>query len=343
MTASVAPAVAAAPLTGRGGAARRTWFLRYLMKRVAQGLAVILLVTLIVFTLLHMALPNGPGAGVLGMGATDVQIAAFNHANGFDLPVWQQYFNFLGQIATGDLGTSFEAKRPVADLLAQRLPKTMLLAALAMIVALVIAIPLGVAQAVKRNKPFDTVMTAINFVLYSTPSFFLGLILVIVFTQWMHVFPATAPQGQTVAAVMAKPAGLVLPVLTGAIPIIATFSRYMRSSTLENLDEDYVRTARSKGTPQKRVVIRHVFRNSLTPIIAMLGYYLPVMFGGMIVVESLFNYPGMGLLFWTSAQTSDYPVLLGCILIIALATVIGSLLADLIQAALDPRTRGALK
>ncbi|MDR2256865.1 MAG: ABC transporter permease [Arthrobacter sp.] len=340
---STTAAPAAASRQGRGGAAASAWFWRYLAKRVAQGIAVILIVTLIVFALMHLALPDGPGSGVLGMQATDVQIAAFNHEHGFDLPVWQQYVNFLGQIATGDFGTSFEAKRPVLDLLAQRLPKTLLLAVLAMAVALLVSIPLGVAQAVRRNKPFDTVMTAINFVLYSTPSFFLGLILVIVFTQWMHLLPATAPQGQTVAAVLAKPQGLVLPVLTGAIPIIATFSRYMRSSTLENLGEDYVRTARSKGTPVNRVVVKHVFRNSLTPIIAMLGYYLPVMFGGMIVVESLFNYPGMGLLFWTSAQKSDYPVLMGCMLIIAIATVIGSLVADLIQAALDPRTRGALK
>ena len=116
----------------------------------------------------------------------------------------------------------------------------------------------------------------------------------------------------------------------------------MRSATIDNLSEDYVRTARAKGTPMAVVIRRHVVRNSLTPVIAMLGYYLPVMFGGMIVVESLFNYPGMGLLFWTSAQTSDYPVLLGCILVIAIATVIGSLLADVIQVLLNPRTREEL-
>lgn len=336
-------AAIAAPETGGGGGRQGHWFLRFLATRIAQGIVVLLIVTLIVYFLLHLSLPDGPGAGVLGMQATDEQIKEFNRTHGFDLPVWRQYLNFLAQVIQGDFGTSFEMKRAVTDLIGQRLPKTLVLAALAMVVALLVSIPLGVMQAVRRNKAFDTIFTAVNFVLYSTPSFFLGLILVIVFTQWLKLLPATAPQGQTVAEVLSKANGLVLPTLTAAVPIIATFARYMRSSTLENLGEDYVRTARAKGTSRGRVVARHVFRNSLTPIIAMLGYYLPVMFGGMIVVESLFNYPGMGLLFWTSAQTSDYPVLLGCIMIIAVATVAGSLLADLIQAALDPRTRGELK
>jgi peptide/nickel transport system permease protein len=156
--------------------------------------------------------------------------------------------------------------------------------------------------------------------------------------------PATAPSGvPSVAHLLTHPRFLALPVATSAVGALATFSRYMRSATIDNLSEDYVRTARAKGTPQGVVVARHVLRNSLTPVIAMLGYYLPVMFGGTVVVEQLFNYPGMGLLFWRSAQQADYPVLLGCILVIALATVVGSLLADVVQAVLDPRTRGQLE
>ena len=318
----------------------RFWW--YLLRRIGQGLIVILLVTLIVFALLHLALPEGPAVGVLGMQATQEQIEAFNRENGFDLPVWQQYLNFLGQLVRGDLGDSFKLNRTVADAIGQRLPKTLVLALISMLVALAIAIPMGILQAVRRGKLLDYVLTTWNFVVYSTPSFFLGLILVVVFAQWLHLVPAQAPQGDTVADVLAKPAGLVLPVATAALSIVATFSRYMRSATIDNLSEDYVRTARAKGTSVPMVITRHVVRNSLTPVIAMLGYYLPVMFGGMIVVESLFNYPGMGLLFWTSAQTSDYPVLLGCIMVIAVATVVGSLLADIIQALLDPRTRGEL-
>ncbi|MDR6866035.1 peptide/nickel transport system permease protein [Microbacterium resistens] len=318
----------------------RFWW--YLLRRIGQGVIVILLVTLIVFALLHLALPEGPAVGVLGMQATQEQIDAFNRENGFDLPVWQQYLNFVAQLLRGDLGDSFKLNRPVADAIGQRLPKTLMLALISMLVALVIAIPMGIFQAVRRGKAADYIITTWNFIVYSTPSFFLGLILVVVFAQWLRLVPAQAPQGDTVLDVLAKPAGLVLPVVTAALGIIATFSRYMRSATIDNLSEDYVRTARAKGTPVPVVITRHVVRNSLTPVIAMLGYYLPVMFGGMIVVESLFNYPGMGLLFWTSAQTSDYPVLLGCIMVIAVATVIGSLLADIIQALLDPRTRGEL-
>ncbi|MHA3684062.1 ABC transporter permease [Leucobacter sp. HY1910] len=320
----------------------RSGFGRYLLKRLGQGLLVILLVTLIVFALLHLAMPNGPAAGVLGMQATQEQIEAFNKANGFDLPLWQQYLNFLTQLLQGDLGDSFKLNRPVSEAIAMRLPKTMILALISMIVALIVAIPMGIFQAVRRGKKADYTLTTINFIIYSTPSFFLGLILVIVFSQWLGWFPAQAPQGDTVMSVLSQPEALVLPVFTASLAIIATFSRYMRSATIDNLSEDYVRTARAKGTPVSVVVTKHVVRNSLTPVIAMLGYYLPVMFGGMIVIESLFNYPGMGLLFWQSAQTSDYPVLLGCVLIIALATVIGSLLADIIQALLDPRTRGEL-
>lgn len=320
----------------------RSGFGSYLLKRLGQGLLVILLVTLIVFALLHLAMPNGPAAGVLGMQATQEQIEAFNKANGFDLPLWQQYLNFLTQLLQGDLGDSFKLNRPVSEAIAMRLPKTLILALISMLVALIVAIPMGIFQAVRRGKKSDYTLTTINFIVYSTPSFFLGLILVIVFSQWLGWFPAQAPQGDTVASVLSQPAALVLPVLTASLAIIATFSRYMRSATIDNLSEDYVRTARAKGTPVSVVVTKHVVRNSLTPVIAMLGYYLPVMFGGMIVIESLFNYPGMGLLFWQSAQTSDYPVLLGCVLIIALATVIGSLLADIIQALLDPRTRGEL-
>lgn len=325
----------------------RSWrgsFGWYLAKRLLQAAVVILIVTVAVFGLLHLAMPDGPGAGILGMNANADQIDAFNREHGFDLPVWQQYLNYLADISRGDFGTSFKLNLPVGTAIATSLPKTMLLAGLCMVIALAISLPMGIFQAVHRGRISDYLLTAVNFVVYSTPSFFLGLIVIVVFSQKLRWFPAIAPSGDvSVADLVSNPRVLVLPVLTGSLSIIATFSRYMRSATLDNLSEDYVRTARSKGTSTARVITRHVVRNSLTPVIAMLGYYLPVMFGGMLVIESLFNYPGMGLLFWQSAQRADYPVLLGCILIISVATVVGSLAADLIQAALDPRTRGSLR
>lgn len=331
----------------RGPRTRRPWrtgYWWYLVKRLIQAGVVVAIVTVIVFALLHLSMPDGPGAGILGMQANAQQIDAFNHEHGYDLPVWHQYINYVGQIIRGDFGDSFKLNMPVSAAIAHSLPKTLLLASLCMVLALLVAIPMGIFQAVRRGRIADYLLTAINFVVYSTPSFFLGLIVIVVFAQKLRWLPAIAPSGNiTVADLLADPRALVLPVITGSLSIIATFSRYMRSATLDNLSEDYVRTARSKGTSRARVVVRHVVRNSLTPVIAMLGYYLPVMFGGMLVVESLFNYPGMGLLFWRSAQQGDYPVLLGCILIIAVATVVGSLLADLAQAALDPRTRGSLR
>lgn len=317
------------------------WFL---LRRLAQAAVVILLVTLIVFALMHLAMPDGPGAGVLGLTATAEQITAFNHVHGFDLPIWRQYVNYLGQVMHGDFGESFKQNMTVAQAIHLRLPKTLLLASICIVIALLLSLPMGMYQATRRGRTGDYVLTGVNFVIYSTPSFFLGLLVIVLFAQKLHWLPATAPSGvPSVFYLLQHPKYLVLPVITGSLGTIATFSRYMRSSTIDNLSEDYVRTARAKGTSQGRVVARHVVRNSLTPVIAMLGYYLPVLFGGMLVVEQLFNYPGMGLLFWRSAQQADYPVLLGCILIIALATVAGSLLADIIQALLDPRTRGQLE
>jgi len=321
----------------------RSTYWWYVIKRLGQALVVIFIVTVIVFLLLNLAMPDGPAAGILGLQADQAQIDRWNADHGFNLPLWHRYINYVIQISHGDFGQSFKINMTVGGLIAQRLPKTLLLAGICMVIALAIAIPMGMFQAVNRAKIADYLLTGLNFIIYSTPSFFLGLIVIIVLSQKLNLFPATAPSGvPTVLQLLSQPKVLVLPVITGTLGTIATFSRYMRSATIDNLSEDYVRTALSKGTSRGKVISRHVLRNSLTPVIAMLGYYLPVMFGGMLVIEQLFNYPGMGLLFWRSAQQGDYPVLLGCILIIALATVVGSLLADLLQAAIDPRTRGGI-
>ena len=311
----------------------------YLVRRLLQAVAVILIVTVVVFSLLH-ALPGGPARGILGPQATTEQIALFNHQQHLDQPLPVQYFYYLNQLLHGDLGTSYTLNAPVSTLIEQRLPKTLVLTVLSAVIGLVIAIPLGMWQAVRRNKPVDYVVTALSFVAYATPVYFLGIVLVLVFSQLLPWFPPEAPQGNSFAQVLADPAGLVLPVVAGAASMVAVFSRYMRAATLENLSEDYVRTARAGGSKQAALLRRHVFRNSLTSVIAMLGYYVPVLFGGALVVEQIFNYPGMGLLFWTAAQSSDYPVLLGCVLVISVATVVGTLLADIVQRLVDPRAKG---
>jgi peptide/nickel transport system permease protein len=312
--------------------------LRYLVVRLGQALIVVVLVTVIAFLILH-ALPGGVARATLGKDATLDQLAAFNHANGYDKPWFHQYILYLGRLLHGNLGYSYQLNQSVLDAITQRLPKTMVLSLLSTILAVVVAIPLGVIQAVRRNRAADYTITSLSLLAYATPIFFMGLMLIILFSQTWPILPPEAPQGFTVADVLADPAGLVLPVVTLAIVTVATYSRYVRSSMVDNLNENYVRTARSKGLPEWRVVLVHTLRNGLFPIIGLLGMYLPALFSGALVVESLFNYPGMGQLFWQAALKRDYPILLGVTLIISIATVLGSLVADLLYAAADPRVR----
>ncbi|SFI87784.1 MULTISPECIES: ABC transporter permease [Amycolatopsis] len=314
--------------------------IRYVGKRLLLAVVVVLLVTVATFVLLHL-LPGGPARGILGVKATQEQIDAFNHSAGFDQPLPVQYWDYLLRLLHGDLGESYSMNTDVTTLLGERLPKTLVLTATSTLLAIVVALPLGVWQAVRRGGVLDHLGTGIAFVLYATPVFFLSLLLIILFSQALPWFPAQAAQGDTLGELLSQPGSLVLPVLAGAGATVAAFSRYMRASTLDNLTEDYVRTARAKGTPERVILWRHVWPNSLTSVVAMLGYYVPVIFGGSLVVESMFNYPGVGLLFWNAARNADYPVLLGVVLVIAIATVAGALLADLVQLLIDPRIRRA--
>ncbi|MFF8898021.1 ABC transporter permease [Streptomyces lydicus] len=312
--------------------------IRFLAKRLTQALVVLLLVSVLVFVLLHL-LPGGPARAILGVQATPDAVAHFNHRQGYDRSLPEQYVSYLGRLLTGDLGESYKLNQSVASLLAERLPKTALLAGLALALAAVVAVPLGVLQAVRRGRAADYLLTGVAFLAYATPVFFLGLVLILVFGQQLQLLPAEAPQADTVGGILAQAPALVLPVVTAALGIVAAFSRYMRSAVLDNLAEDYVRTARAKGQSNARIMARHVLRNALIPLATLLGLYLPTLFSGTLVVESMFNYPGMGLLFWNAAQSSDFPVLLGVTLVVGVATVLGSLLADVAYALLDPRIR----
>ena len=221
-------------------------------------------------------------------------IHAFIVANGYNHPIYIQYIDYLGNLLQGKLGYSYTYNEPVLTLLARNLPKSALLVGLAYAFALVIAIPLGMLQALRRNKPSDYVSTGGSFIGYSMPVFWLGLILIEIFAVQLHLFPPEGPQGATVGAVISQPSALVLPVATLAIVTVALFSRYMRSAAIENLVQDYIRTARAKGASQFRIVFRHLARNSLIPIITLIGLSLPVMLSGAVVTESVFNYPGNG-------------------------------------------------
>jgi peptide/nickel transport system permease protein len=312
----------------------------FITRRLIQSIAVVLLVTVIVFILLHL-LPGGPARAQLGARATPAAIANFNHQMGYDRPVPIQYWNWLKQLVTGNLGFSTKFNQSVASLIGERLPKTLVLTVLSTLFALAVAIPLGMTQAVKRNHVADYTITAGAFVFYATPPFFLGIVLIVVFAVYLPILPAEAPQSSSIGVILSQPAGLILPVLTLALVTIAQFSRYMRSSVIESLAEDYVRTARAKGAAERSVLIRHVLRNSLVPVATLLGLSLPAIFSGALITEAVFNFPGMGQLFWTAAQTQDYPIMLGITVLVGVVTVIGSLLADLAYAVLDPRVRYA--
>jgi peptide/nickel transport system permease protein len=311
----------------------------FFIRRLLQAIVVLLLVTMIVFILLR-AIPGNVAIAILGPAAyrNPQVVAHFNAEYGFDKPWYSQYLLWLGHLLQGNLGFSWKLNQSVASLLGNRLPKTVVLVGISTIIALVIAIPIGLWQAVRRNKPVDYVFTGFSFLFYAAPSFFVGTVLILLFADRWHIFAAEAPQGNLWND-LTDWKGMTLPVATLTLVTLALFSRYMRSAVLDNIAEDYVRTARAKGVPRKRVLFRHVLRNSLVPIATLLGLSIPGILSGALITESVFNYPGMGYLFYQSAQNQDYPTLLGFIVVVAIATVVGSLVADILYAVLDPRVR----
>ncbi len=310
----------------------------YLIRRIGQALLVVFLVTIVAFILLN-SLPGGQARATLGKEATQEQIEKFNHDNGLDRPLYEQYGRYVGNLAQGNFGYSYQLNQSVSDAIGQRLPKTLLLSLISTVIAVLVAVPLGVWQAVRRNRAPDYVITIAALLAYSTPIFFLGLILIILFSQVWGILPPEAPQGYSVSDMLNNPRALILPVATLAVVTIASYSRYVRSSMVDNLNDQYVRTARAKGLSEFRVVFVHTLRNAMFPVITLLGLYIPALFSGALVVETLFNFNGMGLLFWQAAQSRDYPILLGVTLILSIATVVGALLADFLYAAADPRVR----
>jgi peptide/nickel transport system permease protein len=310
---------------------------RFLLRRCSQAVVVLLLVSVIVFGLLHL-LPGGPARAILGTHATPSNIAAFNQQNGLDSPLPVQYWHWLTGVLSGNLGFSYVQNQSVASLLADRLPKTAFLAAISVVLALLISVPVGFFQAVRRNRVGDYAVTTLTLVLYSTPAFWVAILLIDVLAVRLHVVPAEAPQG-SFSALFSDPQALVLPVLTITLVTVAAFSRYTRSSVLDELAQDYVRMARSHGASRRVILFGHVLRNAAGPVVTLLGLYLPFIVSGTLITEFVFNYPGIGLLAFNAATTQDYPVILGVVIVVGAATVIGSLLADIGHALLDPRVR----
>ena len=313
----------------------------YLIRRIAQAVVVVFGVVLLTFLLSHI-IPGGAARAALGPKATAVQIQNFNHQNGYDLPIYQQFWNYCkGIVLHLDLGYSYKYNQSVRSLISGRIPKTLVLVGISTVFALLVAIPLGILQVVRRNKPVDYILTGVSFVGYAMPAFLLGELLILWFALDLHWFSFEAPQSTSVWGILSDPRGLVLPVFSLAVLTIAGFSRYMRSSMMEALTEDYIRTARAKGAGPSRVLFLHALRNALIPIITLLGLTLPAIVGGAIITETVFNYPGMGLLTTNAATQNDVPLLIGTTFVAAVATVLGNLIADLLYAVVDPRVRYA--
>jgi peptide/nickel transport system permease protein len=310
----------------------------YLIRRILQTIIVLFFVTVFTLFLVHL-FPGGPIKAMLGQRATPQQVNYYNHIYGFDQPFYVQYIKWIGQLLHGNLGFSNKLNMSVGALIAQDLPKTIILVLLGTFVSLAFGIPLGLYQAVKRYTAGDYVLTGVSFLGYATPPFFVGLLLVEWFSVDVHLLPPFAPQGTSVGQILSQPTALILPVISYSFVLYALWSRYMRSSVMDNLVQDYVRTARAKGASERRVLWGHVFRNSLMSVITLLGLSLPDLVAGAIFIEVVFNYPGMGLAFYNAALNVDYEVLLGFTVIATLATILGNLLADVSYAVLDPRVR----
>jgi peptide/nickel transport system permease protein len=329
------------PAVSWRSAALSLTMIAYLIRRVAQALVVVFGVTLLIFLLEHL-IPGGEARAALGQKATAATIARFNHANGYDLPIVQQFWVYCRDLVLHfDLGYSYKQNQTVQAVIGEKLPKTLVLVGLSTLLSALVAIPLGVLQVVRRNKPVDYVVTGATFIGYAMPAFLLGQLLILYFAIDLKWFGVEAPQQSSVRGILSDPRDLVLPVLTLSTITIASFSRYMRSSLMDAMTQDYIRTARAKGASSRRVLYRHALRNALIPLITLLGLSLPAIIGGALITETVFNFPGMGLLTTNAAINNDVPLLLGTTFVGSLATVAGSLLADILYAVADPRVRYA--
>jgi peptide/nickel transport system permease protein len=310
----------------------------YLGRRFVTSLIVIIGVSIFIFLLLHSIYPS-PARQVLGLSARPAQVAAWNKTNGYDDPVIVQYFRYIGNLLRGNLGYSYAENQSVYALFQERLARSAYLSGISLVIAVIIALPLGIFQAVKRTSLGDNLATSGAFILYSMPSFFLGLILIQVFAISLPVFNFEASQSTNVWVVIGDWYSMTLPIFTLALITVAAFSRYMRSAAIDVLAQDYIKVARAKGLPERLVLTRHLVRNASLPMVTLIGLSLPILLAGNLITETLFNFQGLGLLFFSSLNKVDYPVLLAYTLAGAVLVVVGNLIADIALTVADPRIR----
>jgi peptide/nickel transport system permease protein len=298
----------------------------------------VMLITIILF---HLVSSYTLAKAIVGPRATPAQIAQTIKQRGFNQPIWIQFWWQVNNYLHLNFGNSFHFNEPVKNLIQHDLPRTLALVGTSTLLALIVAIPLGVFQTVRRNKPSDYVLSSLAFIFYAMPPFVLGPLLILLLAVDTHVFAPTINPSESVLTIMTSWKEFTLPVITLAAVTVASFSRYMRSSMMDALAEDYVRTAKAKGAGRLRVLFRHAFRNALIPIITLIGLSLPAIAGGAVITETVFNYPGMGLLTYIAANSFDVNVVVATTVVATVLTVAGSLLADILYAVVDPRIRYA--
>ncbi len=304
-------------------------FIRFLMARILTAFAVVFGVVCLVFFLLHLV-PGDPVEVMLGESARPADRAALQQALGLDLPMHVQFGRYLANLSQFDLGTSFYSKRPIRDLLLERLPATIELGGAALLVALLMAVPLGILAAVKKGTAWDVGTTGVALVGVSIPNFWMGPMLILVGALWLGWFPVSGREGVV---------SLVLPALTLGTALAAILSRMIRSALLEVLNEDFMRTARGKGLAERTVILRHGLRNALLPVITLVGLQLGALLSGAVITETVFSWPGIGSLVVEAIHRRDYPVVQATVLCISVSYVALNVLTDLAYARIDPRVR----
>lgn len=301
----------------------------YLLRRLAQSAFILIGISLVTFVLLYL-LPADPARQIAGRSATPETVQNIRDQLGLNLPFYEQYWRYLTSLLQGDLGRSYLQKTEVSTLIASRLPATLLLMAAAIAAELLLGLTMGIIAAVNRGRLPDTILMVVSFVGVSAPQFVVGILLLYVFAVQLGWFPIGG---------YGTFSHLVLPALTLGILGSGWYARMMRSSMIDVLRQDYIRTARSKGITRAKVLFGHAVPNAILPIIAMIGVDIGLFMSGIVVVESVFGWPGIGQLAWQAIQRVDIPIIMGVTLISAVAIVIGNLVADLVAPLIDPRIK----
>ena len=310
----------------------------FLIRRILQTLITLFVVSLISFTL-SMVLPGDPSLSIVGSeGASEAMVQNLRQELGLDKPIVVQYFKWLGALVSGDFGISIRTRAHVLTLFGQRLPVTLELLVFGILFALLIAIPMGIFSALRPNTWVDTAGTVIAVSGVAMPQFFLGMILILVFSIWLGWFPSS---GYVSPAdnLLGNLKGMILPAISLGSVVAAEIMRQLRSSMLEVLNEEYIQTARAKGVPEFQVIIRHALRNALIPVVTLLGMRIGRLIGGIVIIEVVFSLPGIGRLLMNAVLFNDFPVLQTGVLLVALAVTFLNLLADVSYSFLDPRIR----